>query len=256
MLPRPAGINLASPIGMAALAFTLCFTAVTQATAAPLTPTTQGKAALQRNDLTGAISHFEKAVQATPNSSECRLNLGRALCKKATTMKANSAEQTQIYKRAVSELRKAIRLGKGSGNAIAANQLLSSLPAKVVAPKTGLETAIIAMMHGIQGRDRSVGEAKPKVLEFYATWCAPCKQLKQVLEKAKGEWGENVEFLSYNVDDPATEKLVEDYEVAPIPTLILLNESNEVVGYSVGFSGEAGVRKALQKIVPKATSES
>lgn len=164
-------------------------------------------------------------------------------------MRKDCPEQLSLYKRGVNELRLAIRKGKGSPNAMAANQYLMSLPKHVVAPRTDSDTPLIAATHGIAGLNRGGDAAKPKVLEFYAAWCQPCKMLKPLIEKAKTEYADKVEFVSYNVDDPKTEKLIEDYEVSPIPTLIFLAADNQVVSYSIGFSGETGIKAGLKKIL-------
>lgn len=222
------------------------------ATPVPSSPMATGKALYLQKSYSQAVKHFKTAVEKNPNSCECRLNLGRALCKQAQAMKKGSPEQLQTYKAGTTELRKAIRLGKGSTNGVAANQFLMSLPRNFTAPKTGEGTQLIAMINGIRGTDRSAGETpKPKVLEFYAPWADSCKQLKPIMQKIKTAYGDQVEFISYNVDDPNTEKIAEDYEVSPIPTLIFLDPSNQVVTYAVGFSGENGVNAGLKKIMPK-----
>ena len=214
----------------------------------------KAKAALAKKSYKEAAKHFEAAMVEDKNlqrSCECRLNLGKSLCGIAKTLPAG-AEQTTTYKKGASELRKAIRVGRGSKNAIEANAVLMSLPHSIIAPKTGDDTPMIAMANGIRGLDRGAGDAsKPKILEFYASWCEPCKQLKPLMDKVKNQYGEQVEFISYNVDDPEVEKVVEDYEVSPIPTLIFLDPANQVVTYSVGYSGEAGLQKGLKKILTK-----
>ncbi|MBY0356402.1 MAG: thioredoxin fold domain-containing protein [Candidatus Obscuribacterales bacterium] len=209
-----------------------------------------GSNALAQKNYATAVKHFKVAVAEDPNSCACRLGLGKSLCKMAGTMAKGSAPQLQTYKQGALQLRKAIRVGQGSDNAMEANALLLTLPKNLVAPKLGADTAMIALANGISGRERGSEGARPKVLEFYATWCEPCKQLQQVIDKAKGTYGDKVEFISYNVDDPQTEKIVEDYEVSPIPTVIFLNPANEVVSYSIGYSGATAIEQGMKKILP------
>ena len=214
-----------------------------------------GKAAMARKNYKEAAKHFEAAMLedvTLQKNCECRLNLGKSLCQVAGAMSKGCPEQIATYKKGAAQLRKAIRVGRGSVNAVAANVLLMSLPHSIIAPKTGEDTPMIALAHGIRGLDRGSGaESRPKILEFYASWCEPCKQLKPLMEKVKSQYGDQVEFISYNVDDPEVEKIVEDYEVSPIPTLIFLDDANQVVTYSVGYSGEAGLQKGLKKILSK-----
>lgn len=195
------------------------------------------------------IKMLEVQCRQAPNSCQPHFDLGKALCKKAGAMKKGCSEQMTLYRRAVSELRVAIRKGKGNATSQAANQYLMMLPKDVVAPRTDADTPMIAAAHGISGLTRGAETAKPKVLEFYASWCQPCKMLKPLIEKAKTAYGDKVDFVSYNVDDPKTEKLIEDYEVSPIPTLIFLGPDNQVVSYAIGFSGETGINSGLKKIL-------
>lgn len=90
--------------------------------------------------------------------------------------------------------------------------------------------------------------ARPRVLEFYASWAEPCKQLKPLLAEARQTLADNVEFESYDVDDPAVRAIVEQYEVCPVPTLVFLDKNNKVVGYAAGFSGKAALAKSLKKL--------
>ena len=111
---------------------------------------------------------------------------------------------------------------------------------------------MIASLLGLHGRDRGLGDSlsKPKVFEFYADWCEPCKLLKPVMDKAKADYGDQVEFVSYNVDDQKNAQFIDQYEVSPIPTIIFLTSDNQVVSYSIGFAGEKNVQKNLEKILP------
>lgn len=232
------------------LAASLLFSSSFAAPTATPSSLCMGKSAMVQKKYAMAVKHFESAVKTDPSSCECRLWLGKSLCKMATTLPKGSTTQNQNFRRGAQELRKAIRLGKGSTNAIEANTVLLKLPRYIIAPKIGGDTSMIALANGISGRERGTEAAKPKVLEFYASWCEPCKQLQQVMEKAKTTYGDRVEFLSYNVDDPSAEKIIEDYEVSPIPTLIFLDPSNQVVSYAIGYSGETGLQQGMKKILP------
>lgn len=213
-------------------------------------PLVLGRSALAAKNYVKAVQIYEAASKTDKykNSCECRLGLGKSLCKLGATKKG--AEQTETYKRAVKELRTAVRLGKGSSNAIQANSLLLTLPKNITAPKMGADTPMIAMANGLRGMDRGTELAKPKVLEFYAAWCEPCKQLKPIMEKAKSDYAGKVDFVSYNIDDPKSERIVDDYEVSLIPTLIFLDGSNQVITYSIGYSGENGLKAGMKKILP------
>ncbi|MBX9690576.1 MAG: thioredoxin fold domain-containing protein [Candidatus Obscuribacterales bacterium] len=233
----------------AALGVPLSSLAAPAGTSVAASPMTLGKSALNQKNYAKAVQIYSAAAKTEQykNNCECRLGLGKSLCKLGASQKG--PEQQATYKQAVKELRTAVRLGKGNTHTIEANAIMLTLPKTLTAPKSGADTPMIAMANGIPGRERG-GVAMPKVLEFYASWCEPCKQLKQITNKAKSDYAGKVEFISYDIDKPESEKVIEDYEVSPIPTLIFLDGSNQVITYSIGYSGENGLKAGMKKILP------
>ena len=68
-------------------------------------------------------------------------------------------------------------------------------------------------------------DKKEKVLvDFYASWCGPCKMLAPILEEISKEV--DVQICSVNVDDNFD--LAKSYGVMSVPTLILFNNGIEV----------------------------
>lgn len=106
-------------------------------------------------------------------------------------------------------------------------------------------------------REMSVGEKfdeRPKVLEFYANWCEPCKQMRPTIDALKERYGNMIEWVSCDVDDPANSALANQYEICPIPALVFLNSRQEVVSYAVGCCPgreEEILERQIEKIVPK-----
>src|SRR4030095_9386296 len=125
-----------------------------------------------------------------------------------------------------------------------------SLPRNVIAPRTGHDTRMIALNLGLLSSDRGDGgPRKPTVLDFYASLFQPCKDPEPLIAKAKSEYGEQVNFVSVNVDDPNNEQIIDLYGVSPIPTVVFLSPNGEVVTYSIGFSGENSINTGLKKIL-------
>ncbi len=226
----------------------------TAAGSSGVTTITAGKALLSTGKYADAITLLKRTADKVgqgPDSCQYRLLLGQAYCKRAASLKAAGKDASADYLNGRAQLRQAIRAGHGNAVARQANQfMLASLPAEYLKPRLGEGTEMIAAMLGVHGRDRGTGVSRPKVFEFYADWCEPCKMLKPVIEKVKAQYGEQVEFVSYNVDDVKNEQFIDRYEVSPIPTVIFLSPDNQVVGYSIGFSGEKSVEKEIQKILP------
>ena len=70
-----------------------------------------------------------------------------------------------------------------------------------------------------------LNESRPVLVDFYATWCGPCKMLSPVLDRLALEHGEYV-FAKVNVDEES--ELAEQFGVASIPTLVVLKDGKEV----------------------------
>ena len=72
----------------------------------------------------------------------------------------------------------------------------------------------------------------PKLWDFWATWCPPCKELKPTIEALEKEYEGKIEIRSINVDE--NKELAQKFEVKAIPTLVFLdakgNELSRIVG--------------------------
>lgn len=232
---KQAGIAVAAAL-LAVVAQS--FTAGSTAGGAPVSSLAAGKAKLAAGQVGPAVKLLEAAVKANPTNCDAHLCLGQAYtrCKE--------------YAKAKLEFRAAIRCGRGSATAQKANTCLMSLPKNLIAPRSGPGTALIARATGIFSVERGTEPPKPTVIDFYASWAQPCKLLKPAMEKARAEYGDRVNFLMVNVDDPNSEDIVDKYEVSPIPTLVFLKADGEVATFSVGFSGEGSVERGIEKILP------
>ncbi|WP_065220803.1 MULTISPECIES: thioredoxin [Butyricimonas] len=65
---------------------------------------------------------------------------------------------------------------------------------------------------------------KPVLVDFFATWCGPCKMMHPILEEVKKRLGDKVIILKVDVDVPANRQLVYLYHVQSVPTLMLFKE--------------------------------
>ena len=69
------------------------------------------------------------------------------------------------------------------------------------------------------------------VVDFFATWCGPCKMLSPILEKFASDHPE-VKVLKVDVDDFT--EIAREFGVTSIPTLVLFN-NGEIVDKKIGF---------------------
>lgn len=64
------------------------------------------------------------------------------------------------------------------------------------------------------------------LIDFFATWCGPCKTLGPILEQVKDEMGDAVKIIKIDVDK--NQPLANKYQVRGVPTLILYKEGKQV----------------------------
>ncbi len=72
------------------------------------------------------------------------------------------------------------------------------------------------------------------LVDFYATWCGPCRMMHPVLEELESERS-SVEIMQVDVDE--SPNISKKYGVMSIPTLILFKNGNEV-SKKVGFTSK------------------
>ena len=84
------------------------------------------------------------------------------------------------------------------------------------------------------------------VVDFYASWCPPCRALSPVLDRFANEYAGRIKFVKINSDEEPG--LAEAYEVSALPTLVFIKDG-EVVGNAVGLPPEQDLRTELNQWV-------
>ena len=74
---------------------------------------------------------------------------------------------------------------------------------------------------------------KPTIVDFSATWCPPCKQLKPIFEKLAEEFKGRINFVTIDVDE--NPDLAQAYGVQNIPMMVFLNKDGQIQNTLVGF---------------------
>lgn len=64
-----------------------------------------------------------------------------------------------------------------------------------------------------------INQDKPVLVDFFATWCGPCKMMSPILDDVKKRVGENASIIKIDVDKNPQAAAI--YQVRGVPTLIL-----------------------------------
>lgn len=64
------------------------------------------------------------------------------------------------------------------------------------------------------------------LVDFFATWCGPCKMMHPVLEQLKKDLGENIRIIKLDVDE--NEDISAQYSIQSVPTLMLFKKGEIV----------------------------
>ncbi len=72
----------------------------------------------------------------------------------------------------------------------------------------------------------------PLIVDFYATWCQPCKRIAPILESSAEQLDGKYKFLKINVD--VMEELMRDYRIRAMPTVLLIDKKGSVQERKVG----------------------
>ncbi|MFF3062032.1 thioredoxin [Streptomyces sp. NPDC057909] len=87
---------------------------------------------------------------------------------------------------------------------------------------------------------------KPVLVDFWAAWCGPCRQIAPSLEAIAAEYGDQIEIVKLNIDEnPAT---AAKYGVMSIPTLNVYR-NGEVARTIVGAKLKAAILRDLDGFV-------
>lgn len=87
---------------------------------------------------------------------------------------------------------------------------------------------------------------KPVIVDYWAEWCGPCRQVAPVLEEIASEYGEKIVVVKLNVDD--NPEVTQRYGIMNIPTMSVFKDG-QVVKEIVGAKPKSALLRELADFI-------
>ncbi|MFV5695222.1 thioredoxin [Flavobacterium sp. LB3P122] len=86
---------------------------------------------------------------------------------------------------------------------------------------------------------------KPVLIDFFATWCGPCKMLSPILREVKDSLGDRVSIIKIDVDK--NQQIASQYQVRGVPTMILFQSGKQLWRQSGVLNKEEIIKTIIEK---------
>ncbi len=95
--------------------------------------------------------------------------------------------------------------------------------------------------------DQYMAEGKPMVVDFWATWCGPCKKVGPYIEELAEQYADQAIIGKVDVDE--NDQLAIRFGVRNIPTILFIDKSGQIVDKQIGAAPKAALEAMLQSIL-------
>lgn len=80
-------------------------------------------------------------------------------------------------------------------------------------------------MYTMEKFDEIIQSPTPVLVDFFATWCGPCKMMHPILEELHGKMGDKVRILKVDIDK--NQELANKYMIQSVPTLMIFKNNKQ-----------------------------
>ena len=100
--------------------------------------------------------------------------------------------------------------------------------------------------------DEIINSTKPTLVDFYATWCGPCKMMNPLLEQVSSELGEEAKVIKVDIDK--NQELAQQLRIQSVPTVYAFFQGQPIDGFQ-GALPENEIKKFVNKVVSSSGGE-
>ena len=110
-----------------------------------------------------------------------------------------------------------------------------------------MNASTASVKHITQGEfaDEVTRATGPVVVDFYATWCGPCRVLAPMLDKLATPLATKIKFFKVNIDE--SPGLAQNFQIEAIPTVLLFKDG-KLAGRLTGLPTEAALQAKLDAL--------